>query len=509
MLDKTNMLFRQWRFLSIVITVLMTFFGALTFNHQVNRIKAEALSAFVSRAKLVQQFLIINVAQVEVMRNRFVETFAEAQASPRSPPAMEKIGGLWTHNTSRGVHSGSVAETIDADLLRQMRAADGMSAQIDATLKLNLEVAWLYYLSQRSYIFIAPPSPDGPVLFDSSLYLRTYWRRAEPAADPERRIIVAGPYQDVGGKGEIVTIAAPVYDGARFLGVIALDLATITLRALLDTGAALGESALISQKNGMMASQFLVDGAYANPVLSPLLTEWDEKDGALWLSFEVFQNGMWIVHRLRKAELYQAAAAESADVWVMLLMLAALCASGYRLANLIHQVGRMSYHDALTELPNRRHLKDRLNAAVALAEREGGKVCLLFIDLDKFKPVNDRYGHETGDWLLKSVAERITGCLRRSDLAARIGGDEFVVLLPRVDMVEAAATVAEKIRCELVRPFEPAGLAALNISSSIGVALYPDHAANAAELLRFGDEAMYAAKNAGRNNVTVFKTTAA
>ncbi|HEX7509320.1 MAG TPA: diguanylate cyclase [Polyangia bacterium] len=161
----------------------------------------------------------------------------------------------------------------------------------------------------------------------------------------------------------------------------------------------------------------------------------------------------------------------------------------------------LSFRDPLTKLPNRRLLRDRLHSAVARARREGRKVAVLFIDLDGFKPINDTEGHETGDWLLKAVAQRLSECLREYDTAARLGGDEFVILLPDLTQSEDAAQVAERIRTSLASPFLTDDKRRLEISASIGVSLFPDHAESARDLLHASDEAMYSAKKSGRNRV--------
>jgi diguanylate cyclase (GGDEF)-like protein len=128
-------------------------------------------------------------------------------------------------------------------------------------------------------------------------------------------------------------------------------------------------------------------------------------------------------------------------------------------------------------------------------------MALMFIDLDKFKPVNDTHGHEVGDWMLLTVAKRIESCLRTSDTAARVGGDEFLVLLPELQTSNDAIAVAEKIRQALEQPVVTPSELTLHVSASIGIAIYPDHAQTAQDLLHLGDRAMYQAKNVGGNFV--------
>jgi diguanylate cyclase (GGDEF)-like protein/PAS domain S-box-containing protein len=164
----------------------------------------------------------------------------------------------------------------------------------------------------------------------------------------------------------------------------------------------------------------------------------------------------------------------------------------------------MAQYDALTHLPNRALFNDRLQQAIAAAQRNKAHLALMFIDLDKFKPVNDTYGHGVGDLLLKDVALRIQDCLRESDTAARVGGDEFVILLPTIGTQQDAIRVGEKILHALNQPFELAGHN-LQISSSIGVAVYPKHGVDEKLLVKSADIAMYHAKKNGRNNVKMFQ----
>lgn len=163
----------------------------------------------------------------------------------------------------------------------------------------------------------------------------------------------------------------------------------------------------------------------------------------------------------------------------------------------------LAQYDLLTGLPNRVLFDDRLQVALSQAARERTALALLYIDLDDFKPVNDSFGHETGDQLLQEAARRILHCVRESDTVSRIGGDEFLVLLRAIHAPQNATTVAENIRDELVRPFALAGRS-LRIKSSVGIAVYPEHGTDRQQLVRNADSAMYAAKNRGGNCCLLF-----
>jgi diguanylate cyclase (GGDEF)-like protein/PAS domain S-box-containing protein len=164
------------------------------------------------------------------------------------------------------------------------------------------------------------------------------------------------------------------------------------------------------------------------------------------------------------------------------------------------RIQRMAHHDGLTGLPNRLLFNDRLNQALTLARRDASGFALLYLDLDKFKPVNDTLGHAVGDELLKSAAARIRRQVRESDTVARVGGDEFSVILSDIARREDAAIVAEKIVAALAAPFElGTPRQSIEIGTSIGIAVYPAHARDAEALVRAADAAMYRAKQVGNS----------
>lgn len=158
-----------------------------------------------------------------------------------------------------------------------------------------------------------------------------------------------------------------------------------------------------------------------------------------------------------------------------------------------NRLRHMAYHDALTELPNRPLFQDRFDMALRRARRDGERVALLYLDLNGFKAINDRYGHEAGDLLLREVARRIVRCVRESDTVARVGGDEFTVLLTNIRGWDSIWTVIERIRAAMGEPFEFDGHRA-SMSASIGTAVHPEDGDDPEQLLRHADATMYAMK---------------
>jgi diguanylate cyclase (GGDEF)-like protein/PAS domain S-box-containing protein len=167
------------------------------------------------------------------------------------------------------------------------------------------------------------------------------------------------------------------------------------------------------------------------------------------------------------------------------------------------RINYLAYYDALTDLPNRVLLRDRLATALAGARRRKNKVALLFLDLDRFKFINDSLGHSVGDILLREVAVRLKSCAREQDTVARLGGDEFLVVLSDVNAVADAVIAAERLMDAMTHEFiihdQP-----LNISCSLGISIYPEHGGDGETLIKNADAAMYSAKENGRNNFRFF-----
>ncbi len=168
------------------------------------------------------------------------------------------------------------------------------------------------------------------------------------------------------------------------------------------------------------------------------------------------------------------------------------------------RIRTLAYYDPLTDLPNRRLLEDRLSVEISHATRKKDRLGVLFVDLDRFKRINDSLGHQAGDQVLKEVARRIRGSVREVDTVGRMGGDEFLVILGALERPEAAAATARRILTALLPPIETDGRE-LIITTSIGISIYPDDATDAATLVKNADVAMYRAKEQGRNSFQLFQ----
>lgn len=170
------------------------------------------------------------------------------------------------------------------------------------------------------------------------------------------------------------------------------------------------------------------------------------------------------------------------------------------------RIRRLAHHDTLTGLPNRNLLNDRMNHALARIKRHGGHMAVLYVDLDKFKPINDSLGHEAGDSVLQEVAKRLMSCVRSSDTVSRVGGDEFVVVVEEITRQGEAALVARKILDALEQSI-PYHEHQCQVGASIGVALFPHDGTTIEEVCKAADLAMYRVKHSGRNGYCFYSDT--
>jgi diguanylate cyclase (GGDEF)-like protein len=236
-----------------------------------------------------------------------------------------------------------------------------------------------------------------------------------------------------------------------------------------------------------------------DPLICSILEEWGVHEG---YAAPILLRGEFL--GFVTAASTTPTATDAARAWVLerLGALADHASTALDSSMLLEQIRHQALHDALTGLPNRSLAETRAQEALAAARRSGDGVALLFVDLDRFKNVNDTLGHSAGDELIRQVAGRLAACVGTNGIVARLGGDEFFVLLPSVHAAATAVAVADAIIESVRQPFEVSGRP-LYISASVGIACYPDHGPDYMTLMRHADAAMYQAKAYGRSTYAV------
>lgn len=491
----------------VVLLALVVTAGIGSFLLHLDQYVRVVEASFLMRNEIATKFVTLHGDQITVMHRLFSERYQqinpESQGSVPLPVQTLADGKAWQvqfpKSQAIGTVTGNAPLPLSPQLRREIAAAAAMDAQIQTALEVNRDVAWLYYLSASGFIYIAPRVPPEQFQFTPQLYERDYWREASPSANPTRRTIMKGPYQDLAGQGWILTVAKPVYDGDTFLGITALDLRVESMERMGQMIQTIGESMLVSENNRVMAhSDGPAPRVIEQPALSAEVLAWREgRLGDRWLSSEIVKDELWLVHRLRPAELYWKAAQESVSVW---LMSALLALSGFlllRLRKALATVTLLTYTDPLTKALNRRGFYERSALLLAQAQRKNQPLALMIMDIDFFKKVNDTYGHDVGDSVLQQVGGYLQAARRPSDLFCRWGGEEFIVLLCLEQTADALAA-AERMRQEAQRTRIPPGDHPVTLSAGL-VLLQANESVDAA--VKRADLLLYQAKQGGRNRI--------
>lgn len=502
------MLINSKRRLVAVIAVLSTLSllaGTATFLHSLNMLRQEVENTFHSRAALIGTFVALHRDQVAVMRNLLVDNYRAPAVRADLPQRLRERPEyrVWeledTQGQFAGRLSGNAALPLSEAQLLEVQAALTLDAQMRPALEFHEAVVWLYYLSASGFIYMAPDSPLGNFHFTPELYRRDYWRESAPALNPQRRMILDGPYQDAAGQGWIFTFAQPVYAGERFLGVVALDLRLDTLQQLVVLGEAAGETMLVSENAHLIARPGGFEpGTHLRPPLGDRPVDWHaDEQGNHWLSAPVVADELWAVHRLEPHTLLWAAVRESAPTWLLILMLGLLCLFAWRLMGALAQMTRMTHVDPLTQTLNRRGFYEKAGVALALAARKRLVPAVLLMDIDHFKTINDSYGHAVGDSVLKQLGGHLRKACRPFDLVCRWGGEEFVIVL-LLDAPAQARQSAERMREAAQRTRIQPGDRPVTLSGGL-VLLGEGESLDQA--IKRADQWLYSAKANGRNHI--------
>lgn len=320
--------------------------GLADYFQHVSQFRSQAELTFLGRAELVAKFVALHRNQVDAMRNLMVEHYRAPSAENVQSFRARKGGSpeSWELVAASGLLAGSLAGTgqlpLNDQQQREVNAAVAMDSPLRATLAGNPDVNAMYYVSAMDFLYAVPSARIDGFRFTTAYYQRQFWTQSLPASNPTRQIIMNGPYPDHTGQGRIITMAKPVYDGDRFLGVVALDLNLDMLQRLASfgesVGATVGETMLISRDNRVLVRQAAFDPEMrVQPPLSAQASKWMRgKDNEAWLSSPIANGEFWLVHRVKWGEFYWAAARDTATTWLTILMTLLIAASALTRAQL-------------------------------------------------------------------------------------------------------------------------------------------------------------------------------
>ncbi|WP_391086915.1 diguanylate cyclase domain-containing protein [Vibrio sp. NH-UV-68] len=490
--------------------------GAIVlFGNYKDEVRLEVKRSLNERAELVEQYLEVTIHLVELMRKQMEMNIhlssAQRLVHPHYENAKDHVGyRVWY--LEKGSQRGPLQSNSDANpvaitsgigsidehseqLKHELHAALSLVVDI-ATVREDLEYIWAYYTSLQKFIHISPFVSLDSFHFSEELFHKPFWFAAIPQNNPDRKTVISELYDDAAGQGLMISISSPVYENDAFRGVVSLDIGLNRLNEALSLGTIPGESVLVDENGQYLAkaSPFLLGEKAID--LSTLLREeayYEEKDYVRF-TIPIVPGEVYLLHRmsrwdknmmvLRQLALYLSLSSFSLLVIFLL----------FSIKISVSQLKELAEKDSLTSLLNRRTIEELTQSLIKTQSRV---ISCLMIDIDHFKRVNDVYGHSVGDKVIQSVAEVLSCSCQNGELIGRVGGEEFLVVLPYVDG-PMAKTLAEHIRHRVST--KRIGAQAISVTLSIGCA-QRHYGENYDTFIRRSDKALYQAKRQGRNRV--------
>jgi diguanylate cyclase (GGDEF)-like protein len=399
-------------------------------------------------------------------------------------------------------------EKVDLETQIEVSAALTLDSTFHTAMKNLPELKWVYYTSAKGFIFVAPSVGVEGFQFNHELYQKEFWVSAAPQQNPARTMVISDVYEDAAGKGLMVTCSEPVWLNNKFYGIVSLDIGLDTMQAILGNGVHIpGESQIVDETSKLVAAlnAFIPGDRMKLPdnLLQAENVQVSYEDSIL-IAMPLMEQHLWLIHRISKNNIMMKAMLRAIPYWLIVVFALTLAYLFMRLRESMKEVSRLATTDALTGTLNRRGFAFEATVLLAHCRRRGKAVCLLMLDVDHFKVVNDRYGHAAGDRVLKFVANTLRDMVRDEDIICRFGGEEFLLLFPETSLAQA------EIVAERIRSYIETTVADVESNCQITVSIGCTQISEEEDLARAigrGDNALYDAKNKGRNRVIALNFT--
>ena len=498
------------KFIKIFITILFTIILAvLAYQYFRQAIQDEVQLDFNNRTRLIKTYLNLLGSNVNSFKQDIEYLYQLESSDCTVLPAQYQLKNF---DKNHYILSTDLAASLEVSL-SGMGSADNarkyygkeintilkLSSRFNSIVKSLPEITWVYYTSINRFIFVAPVLSPKDYLFKKADYQRNFWREAEPGHNPEQKQIITRLYDDAAGQGLMITISSPVMLDKQFSGVISLDLGLEFLRSLLTSefNSPLGEYLLVDESSFLVGK---VDNfKIGTKIQLPDMPGDDQNiiyfQGKYWLITEVVDGQLWLVHTFAKNKLTWAAIIKSLPIWLILIITLILAFVLIKLQESHKHVLELSRVDPLTGLLNRRGLYEAIKQPINYCKRHHNGWSVVIMDIDYFKNVNDTYGHDVGDEVIEKIGHLISNMLRKSDIASRWGGEEFLLFLPDSN-VKTACHIADKILKAVQK--ERITSKDIHITLSSGCAEAGENE-SFSDVLKRADKKLFEAKEQGRN----------
>ena len=389
---------------------------------------------------------------------------------------------------------------LSAEVRQEIDAALALDIDVESDPINHIEFAWSYYTSKQQFILFAPAVAPETFQFDPTLYQKPFWTIATPENNPQRAFRISPIYEDAAGKGFMVSLSLPVYVDDVFYGVVTLDHTLKSIRNTLENRLS-GATLLVNEQKQIISAPYDFEPGTkikTQDALHSLAKRENWHFTPKKLVMPVIDNQMYLVHylypnghlmTLLKAMLLKGLFFTSLIVVLMLLI---WVFESYL------KINRIAIHDALTGLLNRRGVEQKTEWLFDLADRNAQPISVLSMDLDHFKRINDQFGHDYGDTVIETFGHHLLTHARKSDLAGRMGGEEFIMFLPNTPKAQGSI-MAERLARTLRH--QPITDQHIHVTCSIGC-IERQHGETLNQVLKRADKALYHAKDQGRDRIS-------
>jgi len=497
-----------------IITLTVSLFYLTAVTHEVSVIQQAVIAQTDVRKMLIHEDMQHNLRFATLMSNIISRQYKLNREDCTQHPALQKLKDYPEIN-SYGVSgftdegedaklSGSLSgignlSHIDAATRCEITAALAIDGALSTLGKEDKRITSAYYTSRRGFAYVAPKLRLSAYHMKAEDYYHDLWTLAAPEKNPNRNAIITSLYEDGFGKGLMITLSNPVWLDDEFLGVFSFDLTAKTLEQFLVVGNVIGESVIVDKANFLVAQnteitpkKFLdIDSRYLmTDTLIRIGDNW-------WYRSDIWQGELYLLHRFSVRETYWKAITGTTDVLLTLLAFVLLYSLLLKSLSAQEKMLELSRKDSLTHIYNRRGFIDHSNSTINVTKRNHKLWSVMLFDIDHFKQVNDTFGHDTGDAILKAIAELAEKNIRIGDILGRWGGEEFVVFLYGGDLT-TSTLLAERLRSSIQENIILPD--ATPVTVSIGVASGGAES-TLQNTISKADECLYKAKQMGRNQV--------
>lgn len=374
---------------------------------------------------------------------------------------------------------------FEKEKIHEINSALHLKSIFNAAMEIMPDLKWVYYTSKNNFIYISPNYDFKDEKNLKSQYQNAFWTEAIPKNNPEQQLVITDLYKDGAGKGLMTTLSIPIHKNDIFQGIVSIDVGLNTLTNLLPHDILIGESYLIDEKNQIVSSNLDFE-------LGDKISKINKNS----IFVPIIENEINLLHNIKEFDIRKEAFLKSFGKITIVFLLLFISFIALYLRVILTKVQYFANTDSLTKLLNRRAMQREITTLINTSIRYNQKLTFLLIDIDYFKSVNDKYGHQVGDKVLIEISKLFKKNTRDSDIVARYGGEEFLIALSNTDL-DNGYILAERIRLYAQR----IKIDNYNVDFTISIGctnLKKDD--NFFSILKRVDKLLYKAKNNGRNN---------